>query len=210
MAPTSSKDITGREHADNELDSLSTRDTLDKTNTEQKNATGRTSENSSGNETTKVRFSIELPRRQEQNIPPDESEAPAHAPPGILKFHSTGRDRGYSLRRSLFTQNIQKQVPDNEGTAQLDLSKADGWKNDSHHSTSITVEESHGEPDNCPQKSVRLSDSELELPLYRRWMAKQSSRTTVLKALKENYRQLKHKIVRASTIPPSVDGRHVK
>ncbi|KIW64501.1 hypothetical protein PV04_09429 [Phialophora macrospora] len=210
MAPAPPNDSNGQEHGKNELDSIYTGPNVfvDR-HTEQITGAEPNLENTSGNETSKVRFSVEVPRQQEQSIPPIQSKASVEAPPGILKSPSLGRNRGYSLRRALFTQNVRKQLPDHEGVFELDQSKANSQKNDARPTT-VTVEESREDLDARPRKSVRLSDSELELPFYRDWMAKHSSRTTVLRTLKEIYHQIKHKIIRANAITSSADGRHVK
>jgi phospholipid-translocating ATPase len=209
MAPASPEDPKGQEHEKNELESLNTgSNVLGDRHTERDTGAEPNLERTSGNDTSKVRFSLENPRQQEQSILSKQSKAPVQAPSGILKTPSVGRNRGYSLRRALFTQNVQKQIPDHEAAFELDPSKANSQKNN-YRPTTVTVEESQ-EPDNRPRKSVRLSDSELELPLYREWMAKHSSRTTVLRTLKEIYHQLKHKIIRTNTVTSSADGRHVK
>ncbi|KIW86236.1 hypothetical protein Z517_01631 [Fonsecaea pedrosoi CBS 271.37] len=160
-------------------------------------------------DTSKVRFSIELPRETEEDIRTREIKTSARPHAGILKSPSVGRSRGYSLRRSLFAQNIQRQASDNAGTFEMDPSKAgaDAPKIDSRPTT-ITIEEAEEEPD--ARRPVRLSDSDLELPLYRRWMSTHHSRSTLLKRLTERYLLLRDKIIRANTIPPSLDGRHIR
>ncbi|KIW90861.1 uncharacterized protein Z519_08644 [Cladophialophora bantiana CBS 173.52] len=211
MAVDRSNDPGGQTHGSSEQDSLRAgRDHSTGRNSVQ-NTAGLPLENPPANDTSKVRFSIEFPRDKDQNIQAKELKTSARPPAGILKSPSVGRNRGYSLRRSLFTQNIQKQASDNGGTFEMDPAKAatDAQKTDSP-STTITVEEAEEETDARSTKPVRLSDSDLELPLYRRWMSQHHSRTTLLKRLTENYHQFRDRIIRAHTIPPSIDGRHIK
>ncbi|OQV06702.1 hypothetical protein CLAIMM_11242 isoform 2 [Cladophialophora immunda] len=212
MAADASTDPGGQNHENCERDSSGEDRCQVAANGESKqDRAGLPVEDVPANDTSKVRFSIELPRDTEEDIRPREIKTSARPPAGILKSPSVGRNRGYSLRRSLFTQNIQKQASDNGSTFEMDPSKAaaNSPKIDSRPTT-ITVEEAEEEPDARSTKPVRLSDSDLELPLYRRWMSKHHSRTTLLKRLTERYRQLRDKIIRANTIPPSLDGRHIR
>ncbi|ETI21650.1 hypothetical protein G647_07997 [Cladophialophora carrionii CBS 160.54] len=210
MAPASLKVSDSQEHGDDELETSDTRrNAFGARVAEQSTSAEPNLQDSSRNETPRLQLPVGSPRQQGQDILPQQSKAPVHSPPGILKSASVGRNRGYSLRRALFTQNVQKQIPDHAGTFELDSSKEESQKS-GYRPTTVTVEESQEESASRLQESVRLSDSKLELPLYRQWMAKQSSRTTLLKTLKEIYRQFKHKVIRANAITSSVDGRHVK
>ncbi|EXJ56108.1 hypothetical protein A1O7_09039 [Cladophialophora yegresii CBS 114405] len=210
MAPASPKDSDSQEHGDDEPESPETRpNALSDTAAEQSTGAETNLQNSSGSEAPKLRSPAELPRQQEQDILPKQSQAPVQAPPSILKSTPVGRNRGYSLRRALFTQNVQKQIPDHAGSFEQGTSKEESHES-GYRPTTVTVEESQEESDSRPQKSVRLPDLELELPLYRQWMAQQSSRTTLPRTFKDIYRQFKRKVIRANAITSSFDGRHVK
>ncbi|KIX08736.1 uncharacterized protein Z518_03393 [Rhinocladiella mackenziei CBS 650.93] len=172
-------------------------------------------------DTSKVRFSIETPGLRADGLPSTEPKASGSRPPGILKSPSYGRHRGYSLRRSLFAQNIQRPNVDNEGTFEMDPTRdspdankvtASGSPKLESRSTAVTVEDApeEEESNNMKVTHVRLSDPDAGLPLYKRRLAKQHSRKTVLQRLTRSYRQFRDRIIRANTIPPSVNGRHVK
>ncbi|EXJ84048.1 phospholipid-translocating ATPase [Capronia epimyces CBS 606.96] len=167
---------------------------------------------------SRLRFSVDVPATDEDAVQPKEPRfSAARKPHGILKASSYGRDRGYSLRRALFAQNIQRQNSDSETSFELD--PANHFSDKSHdvttdqkqpgpQFTTIAVEETREEDEAHPGR-VRLSDPALELPLYQRWLSKQHSRRTLLQRLRKEYVQLRDKIVRSNTIPPSVDGRHI-
>ncbi|EHY53187.1 putative phospholipid-transporting ATPase DNF3 [Exophiala dermatitidis] len=165
--------------------------------------------------TSRVRFSLEISRADEDAKPSKETSSTSERKPtGILKTPSYGRNRGYSLRRALFAQNIQKQSSDNGGAFELNQSKqSDDAASEKtqlgSQSTTVTVEETGSRDDQTPGQAP-LSAPSLELPLYQRWLSKQRSRTTLWNRLKAEYLQFREKIVRANAIPPSLDGRHVR
>ncbi|KAK5287918.1 drs2 neo1 protein [Exophiala xenobiotica] len=167
------------------------------------------------NDTSRVRFSVEIPMAGHDGPGSKDALPSAQKPTGILKAPSDGRNRGYSLRRSLFAQNIQRQHSDNGGAFEMGSpdSAARALKSNESGispSTSVTIQETEEETKFPAANTVRLSDPDLELPLYRRWLSKQSSRTTFLRRIQKSYKKLSDRIAAANTIPPTVDGRHVR
>jgi len=126
--------------------------------------------------------------------------------PGILKSTSQARNRGYSLRRSLFSQNIQKQNPDDGSAFEMDEPKVAGEVAPAR----VTIAEAAPVKEEDSTKATRLSDPALELPLYRRWVSKQSSRKSLRQRLSVAYRDVRDKVLRSNDLPHSIDGRHVK
>lgn len=166
------------------------------------------SHDASPTDTSRVRFSVELPRAQ-QGVRPKEPGVSAQKPTGILKAPSYGRHRGYSLRRSLFAQNIQRQNTDEESDFEMGATDVSaGFPKLRSSPTTVSIQETEEEAK--IKNPVRLSDPDLELPLYRRWLSKQHSRMTLLQRITKRYKQLRKRIAEANTIPPSVDGRHVR
>ncbi|KEF53499.1 phospholipid-translocating ATPase [Exophiala aquamarina CBS 119918] len=74
----------------------------------------------------------------------------------------------------------------------------------------VTIAEAAPVREGDSVKLTRLSDPALELPLYRRWVSKQSSRKSLKQRLSMTYRDLRDKILRSNALPHSIDGRHVK
>ncbi|KIW21502.1 hypothetical protein PV08_02082 [Exophiala spinifera] len=167
------------------------------------------------NETSRVRFSVELPRSGVEGKAQKDPTVSAQKPASVLKAPSYGRSRGYSLRRSLFAQNIQRQNEDHGASFELGTSDSSLDSRKSKESghlqyTSITIQETGEESQLAAKSPARLSDPNLDLPLYRRWLSKQSSRVTLWQKARNTYQQARDRIAKANTIPPSVDGRHVR
>ncbi|KAI1620105.1 phospholipid-translocating ATPase [Exophiala viscosa] len=170
-------------------------------------------QDTSPTETSRVRFSVETSREPQDGRPQDPGAA-SQKPAGILKASSYGRRRGYSLRRTLFSQNIQKQDAENESdyemgssTASIDGDRPDTPGSPKRHARPTVVSIQETESVTNP---VHLSDTDLELPLYHRWLSKQHSRMTLLQRVTKPYKQLRERIAQANTIRPSADGRHVR
>lgn len=133
---------------------------------------------------------------------------------GTSKASSQARNRGYSLRRSLFAQNIQKQDLDKGGIYEMGIPKekpvtAQG-STDKGALERGRIEEATSVREADSLKGTRLSDPDLELPLYRRWLSKQNSRKTLKQRLSKTYRDIHDKIMRSNALPHSLDGRKVK
>ncbi|KIV93301.1 hypothetical protein PV10_04526 [Exophiala mesophila] len=155
---------------------------------------------------SRVRFSLEA-QSGARNL---ESPAPAATP----RSSPHGRFRGYSLRRSLFSQHLQQEEQRNQGDFELGTTRpvAGGEKSSRPTKPPLkddSLEGQHKDGSDAATKEIRLSDSALELPIYRQWLSKQSSRKSIFQKLKLGFHDLQNRIVRTRTIPPSEDGRHV-
>lgn len=224
MPPTSPTEG-NQDNNNKELDSFSAGEDGDGVSSTDQSNQSSTAPTPPSTGTSRVRFSVEIPRANDGAVPddgvvqPEEPQSsPQRKPHGVLKSPSNGRNRGYSLRRALFAQNIQKQTSDDEAALELGPAKTSSGENygavpnktlPESQSTTVTVEET-GEIEGSCAGQTRLSDPALNLPSYQRWMSKQHSRVTVLQRLKRSYLQLRDKVVSANTIPPTVDGRHVQ
>jgi phospholipid-translocating ATPase len=195
---------------------------------------------STGLESTRVRFSLDAsrvkpstaqidvqpaPPRNKQSIlkqatshfrssSTDASTTDASAPAGAMRSSSRTRNRGYSLRRSLFAQNIQKgngmvmeMKPSGEGSERP--LTANDQKGDKNHIVTTVNEPSMEEEESLPTNPVRLSDPIYDLPSYRHWLSKQRTRRRPFKPAFQAYRRFKEGLFQPKKIPPSSDGRHV-
>lgn len=220
----------------------------DAPNTEEEDDVGASSAGRNNPSTSpRVQFSSDETANQAQNLSVSRFRPSPDARHGILKKSSTWapttsttdrtqvvagpsqvspslsvsrtRNRGYSLRRSLFTQNIEKQSGNAEdavmemGSANLPSDGLGDLRTSSSQAgkrqTSIIIEDPVIEDEHLPKNPVRLSDPAFDLPLYRRWMSKQRSHPRPIDSIKARYKALKKRIVHANEVPPSVDGRHV-
>lgn len=209
--PSDSRDVTRPQERSTEQDSQS-----ETTNNGVDNAatTPPTAAQQAG-DSSRVRFSrgtpgsnLDIPQQTSSNGSGSESRS------GSQKSSSQARNRGYSLRRSLFSHNIQKQDPDKEGAFEMGLPSG---RSDGGQASVIEVTPGKGSiagtspvKEEGSLKGTRLSDPDLELPLYRRWLSKQNSRKTVKQRLSKTYRDIRDKIMRSNALPHSIDGRHVK
>jgi phospholipid-translocating ATPase len=167
----------------------------------------------SASDSSRVRFSTEIPRTEIDSQHQTGSNG-SGSRPGILKSPTQARNRGYSLRRSLFAQNIHKQDPDSGGAFEMALPRSisDGKQEVDVEGapTRVTIAGTDPVEQDDFAKATRLSDPALELPLYRRWLSKQNSRKTLKQKLSIAYRDLRDKIMRSNALPRSIDGRNVK
>jgi phospholipid-translocating ATPase len=115
------------------------------------------------------------------------------------------RNRGYSLRRSIFAQNIQRR-PDSELPIELDhqevptrAAKADGATH--KRQTRITITEPVRDENDRP---VHFG------PLWQRWLAKKGSHPYIFKMAKRGWKSMSEKLTRSKALAPSPDGRHVR
>jgi phospholipid-translocating ATPase len=123
---------------------------------------------------------------------------------------STGQDprrrnRGYSLRRSIFAQNIHRQ-PSSELPIELNHQQAPTRAAElddaaGKRQTRITIAEPVRDENDRP---VHFG------PLQRRWLAKKSSHPNIFKMAKRGWKSMSEKLTRTKALPPSPDGRYVK
>ncbi|KAK5047126.1 hypothetical protein LTR84_007069 [Exophiala bonariae] len=161
----------------------------------------------------RVRFSREMPGTN-LDIPPQTGTNSSGLRSSTQKSPNQARNRGYSLRRSLFFHNIQKQDPDKGGIYEMGAPKERMGIEQASIDENALGKGRTGEAavvtESGSLKGTRLSDPGLELPLYRRWLSKQNSRKTLKQRLSKTYRDIHDKILRSNALPHSVDGRSVK
>jgi phospholipid-translocating ATPase len=191
-----------------------------------------------GSESARVRFSVDASRLSPSAT--DVVPALPRSKPGILKqatshFRSGSNDativanlpqsgaarsasgtrnRGYSLRRSLFAQNIQK---DNDMTMEMESPSESSQnpaagrdqKASKDHTVITILEPSSEEDETLPTNPVRLSDPIYSLPSYRRWLSKQHTRRLPWQPVLQAYHRFREGLFLPKKMPPSSDGRHV-
>ena len=131
-------------------------------------------------------------------------------------YPSRTRDRGYSLRRSLFAQNIQKdsdglviEMEPSGGSSKSSPASQFDEKLGKGHSV-VTVQEAVVEENvSLPPTFIPTSDIVPDSPLYGRWLSKQGARRQPLQPLLEAYSSFREGLFQPKQLPPSVDGRHV-
>jgi phospholipid-translocating ATPase len=165
-------------------------------------------------DTTRSHGRAELISTSSENARRDGSSPAGAFPPSlrgsIPDAGSTGQDprrrnRGYSLRRSIFAQNIQRQ-PNPELPIELNHQEAPTRAAEPDEAagkrqTRITIAEPVRDENDRP---VHLG------PLQRRWLAKKSSQTNIFKMVKRGWKSVSEKLTRTKALPPSPDGRHVR
>lgn len=187
----------------------------------------------------RVRFSEDISRKtipetdssaatSQQAVPtgrsiPIQSNPPQASPSAFQRVASQGRNRGYSLRRSLFAQNLQKQGNQHGTVMELESSASSSSAPSPLSSSStpssptkaekgpavITIEEGV-EESKVHQNSLSTFDSPaLYLPAYSKWMSMQRKRPAFVNRLHATLKRVGERISGASELPPTADGRHV-
>ncbi|KFY28727.1 hypothetical protein V493_02787 [Pseudogymnoascus sp. VKM F-4281 (FW-2241)] len=157
-----------------------------------------------------------LPRANSSPIPPWQ---PAISP-ALSPTSPTGRDRGYSLRRALFTRGVgilptkdielaesgPPQPPQEGYPFPPTAAPIDEQKDASSEATGAPTTEL---PPIQESKSNFMTDS---LPNYSQWVIQQRKHGLVAKIetnCKKTYKELRKRILRIQDVPPSKDGRHI-
>jgi phospholipid-translocating ATPase len=206
-------------------------------------------------ETPKVRFSEDLDRASESattgqrsgtlgltidtsSSPKKSSEAPALAAGIVLKKTTTSlsptsprtRDRGYSLRRSLFARSINNQTDNNPiELAEAGSSRepernrlADGKVKEPPSAVNVTrvVENdldisTAGDGGTFPDRpSAKGNDKKTfgtgSLPNYAAWARERSKKNSIIEKTVALWDRISERIFGQTQIPPSRDGRHIE
>jgi len=161
-----------------------------------------------------------LPRNPLSNA--NSAPFPPPISPGLSPISPTGRDRGYSLRRALFT----KAVASPSDTKGIELVAAgpsrppqDGYPfphtevpSEKKAGTSVTITAASSAeqlPPRPASKKKNIADSVLNCS---QWLRRQTKNGLVAKietTAKKTYKELTKRILRIQEIPPSKDGRHI-
>lgn len=128
---------------------------------------------------------------------------------------SRTRDRGYSLRRSLFAQRVQKQNQEHGTAIEMEptsSASAPSFANTKgvKDATSVIVEEANGSgltPSSTKTSYTDKNTAQLPTHVSR---SNQHADVHLVTALLTSLQQLRERIFGPSTLPPTVNGRHVR
>ena len=173
------------------------------------------------------------PGRSPERTPPSplSPNAPLspHSPQGLEPGRSRSRNRGYSLRRTLFAKNIQTQEDETSPSA-IEMGEAkspqetvlpvDGPAEDSPASgdqkPELTVAETTAITSNSRDDvSTYVSEpsegaEKSRLPIsHERWLKRKAITKLVVKRFHDILETVRKTILRIKDIPPSKDGRHI-
>lgn len=132
-----------------------------------------------------------------------------------------GRNRGYSLRRSLFTRSIHDQSRgsvielDSVGSSSQSLTSSkpvfpasDGKQG----GTTVSVKPALDDSDisKSPPVPFKKAHGMSALPHYETWAKTRTSRAGFILKLRSTYERVRKAILRINERPPSKDGRHIE
>ena len=134
------------------------------------------------------------------------------------------RNRGYSLRRSLFNRNILEsgtgessviELAESSSSRQSELSKDRNFvgkdeKASSKADVSIRAISSNEEDEDKIVRTIEQSRyKEHPIPTYDAWVRKGAARLGIFRTIRECYQNASRLILRIHEIPPSKDGRQI-
>lgn len=161
---------------------------------------------------------------------PPASDSPAPSSP----LSPRSRNRGMSLRTSLFTRNVERKSP--TSPSHIEMQRVESFSDKgsrpqtakSDFRTSITVSPvlersesdvservpKHGpirlkSPEQSRTPSRRGFQGISALPNYQRWVTERANRHLPIKRCKDAYQRAHKFILQIQEIPPSKDGRHI-
>ncbi|OJD30667.1 p-type atpase [Diplodia corticola] len=159
------------------------------------------------------------------------STSPETARSRLSPLSPTGRNRGYSLRSSLFRRNVENPVASPGSVIELEDAGAsssqvppmsaacDQPKKSSGDGPSVNVEQAEVSPPRAPAESHSQSQKRESgkstlrgisaLPNYESWINEREGRKSIVKTARENADKLRKFVFRIKEIPPSKDGRHI-
>ncbi|KAI9886346.1 MAG: triosephosphate isomerase [Watsoniomyces obsoletus] len=130
--------------------------------------------------------------------------SPARLSPGT-------RNRGYSLRRTLFTRGVEDQIESPDRSPERDnaipLQDRNEHSSPSNKPGGETTVEAAAMSSGLPQaKSVPRPSA---LPNYEVWFRKRAARIRIPGVVRQTYEKARRTILRIQLVPPSKDGRHI-
>ncbi|KAI9831322.1 MAG: hypothetical protein M1819_005096 [Sarea resinae] len=133
-----------------------------------------------------------------------------------------GRLRGYSLRRAIFTKNLNDQAEGSDSEIELEtagpsrsqpgssLLETNGHDGRKLGEATIQISPS---PDDGSDPAPKYTSKKLQgtsvLPHYQSWAQKKSRRSGLVGGIRTAYQRARKFILRIQDIPPSKDGRHI-
>ncbi|KAF2762871.1 phospholipid-translocating P-type ATPase [Pseudovirgaria hyperparasitica] len=154
------------------------------------------------------------------------ARSPSSSPSPRSPVSPATRNRGYSLRRTLFHRNVEGSINSPDHGSVIELQEGAGsqssqnvpLRQDSRASKkSVTTTISTVAPDDFdfiePQveqpKDKKTTLGLAALPNYESWIADKARHNTAYKQFKRVYTRARKFVLRIHDIPPSKDGRHI-
>ena len=171
-------------------------------------------------EATRVSYSEDLSQRGNADrlvaAQPAQEQARQNVSAQSSRASSKARDRGYSLRRSLFTQNVQRQNDRRGSVMELEPSSSVSKKRPSSSSqgekgpTVITIEEADERAALESDKARNMEDrGSVNSPTYARWMKQQVKTAQGFRNVLSATKTLRDRFLGPAEMPHTTDGRHV-
>lgn len=130
------------------------------------------------------------------------------------------RDRGYSLRRSLFARNlenpdaqpleIQSAGPSTEESRPIRLVAAGSKARKSEATVTVVPAADFDDDPELPLRPRKKGHSTLQLPKNRTWAWQRLVLSTTVEEIRHVYQKAKNVVSQFNEIPPSIDGRHIE
>ncbi|KAL8820599.1 MAG: hypothetical protein Q9223_001217 [Gallowayella weberi] len=119
---------------------------------------------------------------------------------------SRNRERGFSLRRSMLTRNIEGEA-EGSGSFTEPASSASTEK----PRTTITISPVARDPSDqkSPPRLLKSNTGLSSLPHYETWLRGRVAKSSLLSSLRSAYKRTQKAILRIQELPPSKDGRHI-
>lgn len=160
--------------------------------------------------------------------PRSASPSGSKARPTISPTSSRSRNRGYSLRSSLFQRNMKDNIPDGSvlemqsvgpsGVPSTLRPHTRGRPGKKSTETIVEVSPIEGEdveafpkPNQALPSHIKCDIQGLDaLPNYQTWVQRRAGRYEGWRHIKTTYHQARKFVLRINEIPPSKDGRHIE
>ncbi len=134
----------------------------------------------------------------------------------VIPVSPRTRNRGYSLRRSLFTRSTHAQIGDSGSTMELQPagpSRSDPPQTIANHGspkkepTNVTISEATEDESSAyeTKKAIALST----LQHYETWAKRKAANSIVTRKFEGLYERIRKAVLRIQEIPPTKDGRHI-
>ncbi|TKA79649.1 hypothetical protein B0A55_03429 [Friedmanniomyces simplex] len=141
--------------------------------------------------------------------------------PGAPRSSARKRDRGMSLRSSLFTKSYDRRANTDDAIVEMQpvgpstsaASRPQTAKSGKTPSVTVSpvVDSESSSSSSLSKPSFLQKDmpAASALPNYQRWVQRQADRHLPMRRVKEAYRKGRKFLLRIQEIPPSKDGRHI-
>lgn len=152
------------------------------------------------------------------------SNSPRSAVQPVPLSPRSARNRGYSLRRTVFNKGITSSSTDSPHGSVIELGEPgpshrpgssdsiqarNASSKKSIDATITPVEVHNAEVEEEEDTKPGLVERHATLPNYESWMETRASRTRLTRRLRHAYHSARKFVLRISEIPPTKDGRHI-